>query len=190
MRQWIGYAAALALAGCGGGGGGDANKAAGGNEGAGAEAGGNAGAGAEAGGGGSGGSGGSASLQPGQWEITTNVTRITVPGMPAGMSPPMPPPTTVRACLTAAQAAQPGAGFLSGSGEAQGCTYESNSISGGRIQAVVQCNQQGTTMRSTMTGQFTADSYEVNQQVETSAQGQNMQMESRTTGRRTGDCPG
>ena len=189
MRQWIGYAAALALAGCGGGDSGDANKAAGGNESAGAEAGGNAGAAAEAGGGGSGG-GGSASLQPGQWEITTNVTRITMPGMPAGMSPPMPPPTTVRACLTAAQAAQPGAGFLSGSGEAQGCTYESNSISGGRIQAVVQCSQQGTTMRSTMTGQFTADSYEVSQQAQISAQGQNMETESRTTGRRVGDCPG
>ncbi|HEX8364685.1 MAG TPA: DUF3617 domain-containing protein [Allosphingosinicella sp.] len=181
MRQWIGIAAALALAGCGGGGeGGDANKAAG-------NAGGNAGAGAE--GGEAGGGGGSASLQPGQWEITTNVTSMNVPGMPAGMTPPMPPPTTVRACLTAAQAAQPGAGFLSGSGEAQGCTYESNSIGGGRIQAVVQCNQAGTTMRSTMTGQFTADSYEVNQQVETSAQGQNMQIQSRTTGRRVGDCP-
>jgi len=181
MRQWIGIAAALALAGCGGGEGGDANEAAG-------NAGGNAGAGA--GGGEAGSGGGSASLQPGQWEITTNVTSMNVPGMPAGMAPPMPPPTTVRACLTAAQAAQPGAGFLSGSGEAQGCTYESNSIGGGRIQAVVQCNQAGTTMRSTMSGQFTATSYEVNQQVETSAQGQNMQIESRTTGRRVGDCPG
>lgn len=189
MRQWIGFAGALALAGCGGGDG-DANKAAtgnmSGNAGAGAEAGGNAGSGAESGGGG----GGSASLQPGQWEITTNVTRLAVPGMPAGMSPPMPPPTTVRACLTAAQAAQPGAGFLSGSGEGQGCTYESNSIGGGRIQAVVQCSQQGTTMRSTMTGQFTATSYEVSQQAQISAQGQTTETESRTTGRRVGDCPG
>jgi hypothetical protein len=174
MRQWIGIAAALTLAACSSGGGGDdANKAADGNGAAAAE----------------GGGGSAATMQPGQWEITTNVTRIAIPGMPAGMTPPMPPPTTVRNCLTPEQAAQPGAGFVTGSGETEGCTYQSNSVSGGRIQAVVQCTTPAGNMRSTINGQFTATSFEVNQQVQTSAQGQTMDMESRTTGRRVGDCP-
>lgn len=172
MRQWIGLASALALTACGGGG--DGNSAAGGN-----------GTAAPAGGGGAAG----AAMQPGQWEITTTVTRMNIPGMPAGATPPMPAPTTVGVCLTPEQAARPGADFVTGSGQAQGCTYESNSIAGGRIQARVQCAMPGGSMRSNITGQFTATSYEVSQQVTVPAQGANMEMESRTVGRRVGDCP-
>ena len=171
MRQWIGIAAlALAACGCNG------DKAADGNA-----ADGNA---ASAGGGSA-----AAQMQPGLWEITTTVASINVPNMPAGVTPPLPPPTTVRTCLTPEQAAQPNADFLTGSGESGGCTYESSSMSGGRIEATVQCNADGAQMRSAMNGQFTPDSYEVTQRVTTSAQGMNMEMESRTTGRRVGDCP-
>lgn len=169
MRQWIGFAALAALAACGGGGD-DGNKA--------SVSGGEAGGGSTAG----------AAMQAGLWEITTTVSRMSAPGMPAGAAMPMPPPTTVRSCLTEQQAAQPGAGFFTGSGEGQGCTYESNAISGGRIQAAVQCTQQGSTMRSTMTGSFSATSFDIAQQVRTSAQGMAMEMESRTVGRRVGDC--
>ena len=128
-------------------------------------------------------------MQPGQWEITTEVLRMEVPNMPKGVSSPTPPPTTVRTCLTPQQASAPNGGFLTGSGEAGGCTTENMSMSGGRIQGIVQCNQQGSTMRSTMDGQFSPTGFEVNQRVETSAQGMNMTMQSRTSGRRVGDCP-
>ena len=171
MRQWIGCAAVLALSACGSGNDGESGNKAGSVQGN------SAGGGSPA-----------ATMQPGEWEITTTVSRINVPGMPSGMNMPMPPPTTVRSCLTAEQAAQPGADFVTGSGENQGCTYESNSVSGGRIQATVQCTAQGQTMRTTVNGQFTATSFEVEQQVQTSAQGANMEMQSRTTGRRVGDC--
>ena len=136
-----------------------------------------------------GGGGAAVAMQPGQWEIRTEVVRMEVPNMPQGMSPPTPPPTTVNTCLTPEQASAPSGGFLSGSGEAAGCTNQGMSMANGRIRGTVQCNQQGTTMRSTMDGQFTPTSFEVNQRVETSAQGMTMNMESRTTGRRTGDCP-
>jgi hypothetical protein len=133
---------------------------------------------------------GAMTMQPGQWEIRTEVGRMEVPNMPAGMSPPTPPPTTVNTCLTPEQARAPSGDFLTGSGQAAGCTTENMSMAGGRVRGIVQCNQQGTTMRSTMDGQFSPTSFEINQRVETSAQGMNMTMESRTTGRRTGDCPG
>ncbi len=167
MRQWIGLAAVAALAACGGG---STNET-------------NTGKAAETGGGGSG-TATAAAMQAGMWEITTNVTRIGAPSMPAGASMPMPGPTTVRTCLTPEQAGQPGAGIFTGAGEGQGCTYESNNISGGQVQAVVQCNQGGQTMRSTVTGRFEATSFEVSQQVNASG----VEMESRTVGRRVGEC--
>ena len=62
-------------------------------------------------------------------------------------------------------------------------------MSGGRIQATVQCDVAGTTIRSAMNGQFTSTSYEVTQQVQTTSQGMAMEVENRITGRRIGDCP-
>ena len=141
--------------------------------------------GAEAGGGGG---AATVSLQPGMWETTVEVLRMNMPNMPAGVTAPTPPPTTVRACLTAAQASQPNANFLTGSGESGGCTYENFSMTGGRIQGTVTCNAQGATMRSTLNGQFTPTSYEITTQAQTSANGMNVEMETRTRSRRTGDC--
>ena len=174
MRQWIGIAA-LALAACGGNG----DKADSGNA---ADAGAGSGNAVASGGGG-------AQMEPGLWEITTTVASIDIPSMPGGATRPLPPPTTVRTCLTPEQAARPNADFLAGTGESGGCTYESSSMSGGRIEATVQCTSEGVQMRSAMNGQFTPDSYELTQRVTTSAQGMNMEMESRTAGRRVGDCP-
>lgn len=174
MRQWIGIAA-LAIAACGGNGDG-----AGGND---------AAAESNAAAGGGGGGAASAAMQPGQWEITTTVASISVPNMPSGMAPPVPPPTTVRSCLTPEEASQPNANFLTGMGESGGCTYENQSMEGGRVQSTVQCSSGGATMRTVVSGQFTPTSFEVNQRATTSAQGMNMEIESRTAGRRIGDCP-
>ena len=161
--------------------------ACGGQSGGGNEAGDNAAGGAEAGS--SGGGAASVALQPGMWETTVEVVRMNVPNMPAGASRPLPPPQTVNYCLTAAQAAQPNANFLTGSGEAGGCTSENLSMANGRIQGTVTCNAQGAQMRSTMDGQFTPTSYEMTTQVQTSQAGMTVDMETRTRARRTGDCP-
>ena len=169
MRQLIGIAAVLALAACGGGSeGGDGNKAAEGKAGGGASAG--------------------VTMQPGQWEMTTTITRMAVPGMPAGMNAPIPPPQTARNCLTAEEVAQTNANFINESA-GEGCTSENSSMSGGRIQATIQCNRPEGQVRMTMSGQYTATTIDVTQQVRTAAQGgQNIEMDSRITGRRIGDC--
>ena len=142
------------------------------------------------GGGGGGGTGGgdSAGFQPGQWETTIQVVSMNVPNMPKGMAAPTPPPTTVRNCLTPEQARQPSADFLTGSGSS-GCTSENFSMANGRISGTVQCNAQGTTMRSTMDGRYTPTTYEMTMQTQTQAQGQTMEMEVRANARRIGDCP-
>ena len=173
MRRSIAAVAALLLVSCGGGTDANQQKAEGGNAATPAAS----------------GAGAAVAMQPGQWEITTEVLEMEVPNMPKGVNGPTPPPTVVRTCLTPQQASAPSGGFLTGSGETGGCTTENMSTSGGRIRGTVQCNQPGTTMRSTMDGQFSPTGFEVNQRVETSSQGMNVTMRSRTSGRRVGDCP-
>lgn len=144
---------------------------------------------ATASGGDGGGGAAAASFEPGQWETTTAVTRLNMAGMPAGVTPPMPPQTTISYCMTPDKARRPDANFLTGSSEGSGCSYTDFTMSGGRIQGIVQCNQQGTSMRTAMSGRFTATGYEMTQQVQVTAGGITTDMESRTTGRRVGDCP-
>jgi hypothetical protein len=136
-------------------------------------------------------SGGTASvaLQPGQYETTVEVTRMSVANMPGGMTPPTPPPTTVRSCLTPEQAARPNANFLSGSGDSGGCEYSNFSMDGGRMRGTVQCDSEGSTMRSTFDGRFSGDGYQMTSQAQVTASGMTMEMDTRTTARRIGDCP-
>ena len=145
---------------------------------------------------GAGGASGSGSanvaLQPGQYETTVEVTRMSVanmPNMPAGMTPPTPPPTTVRSCLTPEQAAQPNANFLSGSGDSGGCEYSNFSMDGGRMRGTVECSSEGSTMRSTFDGRIGGDGYQMTSQAQVTASGMTMEMDTRTTARRIGDCP-
>jgi hypothetical protein len=179
MRHWTGIAAGLALAACGNG---DEQGAAGGTGGTSAGGNGTQGAsGAVAGGGGSG-----PALQPGRWEMRTEIVSVEAPGIPAGGSPAgQPAPTTVAMCMTPEQAAQSGAGFFTGSGVSPDCRYE-NQGAGGEIRASVQCETGGGSARMTTTGRYTPTSYEVEQQTEAGAQG--MSTRTRITARRVGDC--
>jgi len=131
----------------------------------------------------------SVALQPGQYETTVEVTRMSVANMPGGMTPPTPPPTTVRSCLTPEQAAQPNANFLSGSGDTGGCEYSNFSMDGGRMRGTVECSSEGSTMRSTFDGRIGGDGYQMTSQAQVTASGMTMEMDTRTTARRIGDCP-
>ena len=166
MRRSTAALAALLLSACGGGSGGNESEKAAGGEAAGS----------------------GETMQAGQWEMTTQVVSVNVPGMPAGTAPPTPPPTTVSVCLTPEQVANPGADFATGTGSNGGCTSDNMSWANGRVSGTVQCNQSGTTMRSTLDGRYSGTTYEVTQRAEISSGGQTMTTESRTTGRRTGDC--
>jgi len=189
MRHGMAAVAALLLAACGGEGG---DESASGNAGAGGEAAADARAIEGADGDAAGGGGGAvaASFSPGLWETTTVVLGMNVPNMPQGFRPPMPPATTVRHCLTPEQVSRPPADFMSGGGESGGCTYQDFAMANGRIRGTLQCGADGGSMRMTMDGSFTPTRYEMNQRVETGGQGMTMNIESRTTGRRVGDCPG
>ncbi len=128
-----------------------------------------------------------ASLRAGQWETTTEIVRMSMPNMPAGMTPPVPPPTTVSMCLTPEQVQQTNGGFLTGNADGN-CRTENLAMTGGRIQGQVICENAGASMHATVSGKFTPDSYELEQRVRTSSEGQNIDLEARVRGRRTGDC--
>jgi len=133
-----------------------------------------------------------AELRPGQWETRVEVLRLNmsdVPNMPAGMTAPMPPPTTVLSCLTPEQARQPNAGFLTGAENQSGCAYENFSMKGGRMRGIVTCTREGTTVRATVNGSFTANSYEMESESRVTANGMTVETASRVTSRRIGDCP-
>lgn len=176
---------ALLLAACGGDG--ETNGSDGGNA---------AGNGAAGGGGESGGTptagGSDVRMQAGEWETTVQILAADMPGMPAEAvrAAQQQPPTKVRTCLTEQQVAQPPADFITGSGQNGGCTTENMSMAGGRMQGTIQCSSEGTTMRTTIEGQFTATTYELTQngEIRTGA-GPAMTTRTRTSGRRIGDCP-
>lgn len=128
-------------------------------------------------------------LQPGQWETSVEVVRVSAPNMPAGMTAPQMPPVTASYCITPEQAANPSAGMMAGNQMPEGCTTESYSVSGGRISGTIQCTMQGTVSRTSMNGQFTPTSYEMTMQAQQNAGGIEMETETRVTARRTGDCP-
>lgn len=138
------------------------------------------------------GGGAALALTPGEYETRIEVLRLNMldaPGLPRGMTSPLPPPTTVRSCLTPEQARRPNANFLTGSGAQGGCNYENFSMAGGRIQGSVVCDNAGTRMRTTMNGQFTASGYQMESESRIETNGVTMETASRITTQRLGDCP-
>lgn len=136
-----------------------------------------------------GGAGASVTLQPGQWQSTVEIVRVSAPNMPPGMAPPAMPPVTASYCITPEQAANPNAGMIAGSNAQTGCTTENYSMTNGRIQGTIQCDIQGNVARTTMDGQFTPTSYEMTMVGQQTMGGVTTETETRITAQRTGDCP-
>lgn len=176
MRGSFAGVMALLLVSCSGGGGDKQAESGGGNEATAADT------------GGAGLAGANVAMQPGEWEITTQILSMDIPNMPQGVQSSIPAATTIRNCVTPEKASRPSADFLSGKGENSGCVVDNMSTAGGRIDGTIRCESQGTTTRVTMNGQMTPTSMEITQRIEANAQGMNMNMEGRVTGRRVGEC--
>lgn len=120
-------------------------------------------------------------MQPGLWEATSQVTSMAMPNMPVDMKQAMVGKThSVRHCVRAEDLAKAPERLFQGSDGR--CRYTEFKMSGGKVNAVMQC-QGGMTGR--MTGSFTPTSYAATNDISTTA---GMKMSSRVTGRRVGDC--
>jgi hypothetical protein len=136
-----------------------------------------------------GGSGG-LTIQPGLWEITMEMQATQASDMPAGMTMPQVPPTTIRSCVTPEQVSRANASFLGGSGHGgMECDYSGVTVAGGRIRGTSTCSRPGMEARVNMDGSFTPTSYDINQQMQATMQGRTMSSTNRLVGRRVGECP-
>ena len=163
-------AAVLVLAACGKSGGGNESSAAGG--------------------------GGSASasgvnLQPGEWEMKTEVVNVTAEGLPAGVADGMKAQasSTTKTCMTPEEAKGPKGDIFAG--KDNNCKSEGFSWSGGTIKGKTTCTGQGgagTTVME-MDGKYSAQSIDMTMKSKTDLGGKAMTMEMRVSGKRIGECP-
>ncbi len=122
-------------------------------------------------------------LKPGSWQITSTVRSMEMPGAPAGMMAKMiGKTTTMRQCITPAQAAAGPRQILKAS-EGK-CRYNSFSVRGSKLDAVMVCTSGQGNMTSRMTGTVTATSYTMDQTMTAPS----MKMTSAGTGKWLGPC--
>jgi Protein of unknown function (DUF3617) len=198
MKMSVAAVAALILVGCG-------SQDKGGNNAAAAKAepgaAGNA-AGTEAGAPGAAASGARA-MQPGQWEMVTQVTAVDMPGAPpeaqAQLRAQQGRAQTDRRCITPAQAANPTRDLVGSGPQSRNCQFSDRTFGGGVIRIRATCRPPGggvSRAELAMEGAFTETTLDARLTV--SAVGPNMsggrgtqtvRASSTVRGRRIGECP-
>ncbi len=125
-------------------------------------------------------------IQPGKWQSTVTILDMQSPNMPPGVGAGMRAhPTTVTACVTAAQAADGPRSVLQNSNGR--CHYTTFNATGGRLNAVMVCAFAQGTMTVTSNGTYTATTMDVSGSTVTTGRMQ-MTSKSHTSGRRIGPC--
>jgi len=126
-----------------------------------------------------------AQMQPGQWEVTSNVVSADIPGAPPRAAEAMRKPHVMRSCVTPEQAAR---GPLAVTKESSNCRITRRAMGGGKMSAEMVCHQPGGgTMTATTSGSFTPVSFAMTtRMVMTGAQA--MSVTSTATGKRVGAC--
>ena len=136
-----------------------------------------------------------ADLRPkaGRWEMEMTLEKMEIPGMPAevreAMKGQMGAVQKASTCLTEEEANKPDADFFQPG--AEGCTYETFTMGGGKIDAVMNCAQDGQSQRMTMKGTYGEEAYAMNVTADGEvAPGQRMSMAMRIASKRVGECTG
>jgi uncharacterized protein YceK len=132
-------------------------------------------------------------LNPGRWESTMKLTKIEIADMPpeakAAMSEVLRKEQKFATCLSKEEAEKPGAKFF-GQGDA-GCTFDTLTMSGGKIDAKMTCNSKAGPQTMTMAGSYTADTYQMNLAVDGKGpMGKAMSMTMEIAAKHNGECTG
>ncbi|WP_033927091.1 DUF3617 domain-containing protein [Sphingomonas sp. 35-24ZXX] len=99
---------------------------------------------------------------------------------------------TTKNCLTEEQAKKPGADFLAGA-ENDECTYKKFNLSGGKIDADIQCKgkEAGQEGNIKLAGTFTSSTYDMQMDmVMQSPQTGSMTIKAKNSAKRIGECKG
>ena len=123
------------------------------------------------------GKGWTADFLPGLYEVTSQVEMV---GMPEGAIPAQ----TSENCLTEQNP------IPSTDASSSGCTLKDFQQNGNTIKWTMECDQQGQTMTGEGTMTFSGDTFTGTSTMTMGPQAGNMQVVSRMTGKRTGNCKG
>jgi hypothetical protein len=131
---------------------------------------------------------GAATMQPGQWEVTTEVTafRSTDKATPA-LKAAAGDKSTAAACIEAGKEGKPPAQMFAGAGYE--CDYKDSYIRSGRITATLDCKRDALDGKIFMTveGTYKGDSFEGTSSANSYLSGEgDFAMNSKISGRRTG----
>ncbi len=136
--------------------------------------------------------GGSSAMQPGEWEMTIETLNVSAPNMPPeAMAQMKRPPVTTKTCMSEEEAKGPKPETFTGNAGGANCKAEGFSWAGGKIKGKTVCSGPGGSgnMTMDMDGEYARTSMTVNMKMKTEQQGMAMDMETRITGKRIGDCP-
>lgn len=142
-------------------------------------------------------------ITPGQWEVTTEITDVRLPGV-AGTDPKIAEAMTQQmkgrsqtqtSCVTPDQARGPSSALIGGDTNGA-CSFETFSLLRGRLNAVMTCRKDGEPgqMVIATNGTYAGDTIELEsvmrvEQTLNQPKEQAMRLAAKVTGRRTGDCP-
>jgi hypothetical protein len=128
-------------------------------------------------------------IQPGLWEMRSVATDVDMPGAPPQMLQMMKKPQTIRHCITPDQASKGPQELLK---QSQGqCKFSKYDFTGGRVNAVMQCNSgERGTMTVTTEGNFSPSSYATTSKMVMNSSRGTMRVTSNSTGKRIGTCKG
>jgi hypothetical protein len=130
-------------------------------------------------------------IRPGKWVSSVTIEEVSIPGMPRETAEQMKGMLTqtrrAESCLTPEDAKQPNATFFAAGDQ---CRYDRFEMRGGKIDAVMRCQQDGTTQVMEMTGNYSPTSYtmRMNSKTEGGPGGEAMTMQMRVEATRTGEC--
>ncbi|HEV2865396.1 MAG TPA: DUF3617 domain-containing protein [Allosphingosinicella sp.] len=126
-------------------------------------------------------------IEPGQWEISSDVLDVRAPNLPLQVRSRMVGPRSrMRHCITAEQAERPSANFLAMRSDSA-CAYRDFVFEGGRLHGTMAC--PGVTAR--MNGNYGPRGYETRMEMQSPLpDGATMTLQIRTRGRRVGPCEG
>jgi Protein of unknown function (DUF3617) len=133
-------------------------------------------------------------LEPGQWEVTMEVTdsrrgaqsSVLITGNEKPM-PTIPPKSTTSLCVGQEQAQEPPPGLLAVGRD--GCKYSNFYMSRGRMVASLSCPQPDGQMSMSVDGEYAADSFQATGDTTIGIYGTgSLIIKSKLTGRRTGAC--
>ena len=126
-----------------------------------------------------------ATLQPGEYEVTTQFVGIEAPNMPPEMANAMKGTTeTKRSCITEDDLKEAKGGLFTGQEDKQ-CSENSMKLTGGRMTGSLKCGAGAESSTLTVDGRYTSQSYEAEMKMSAAGATTHIKM----SAKRVGECP-